>query len=696
MNEEILDYKQKCLSLAQELNLDIKDKRSKELWSILSKLQTDEPTMVSAYFLQYVRLKQVDLDIIKQNFNEETSELINSILKMELYDSVGEENEAAMIRNMLVAIAKDIRVIMVKLAEILFLARHLDLMSVDKQKDFHKQVTDIYVPLSARLGFNFIKSELQNLNLKFTKPREYYDLEKEVNAYKTVRMRQINITCNKLNELCENLNIDAEVYGRVKNISSIYNKLADKNLKLNQIYDLSAVRVIVNEVNECYTVLSAVYSIYKPIDGRFKDYIARPKANGYESLHTTVIADNQEPIEIQIRTRQMHEFAEYGVAAHWLYKEKKSKRNLVEEKLTAIRKIIENPEENTIDEIIDSLKTDVYLGEIFVQTPKGKVIQLVDGSTPIDFAYAIHGKVGNSCIGAKVNGRMTPLNTLLSNGDEVEIITSQTAKGPSRDWLKFVKTSQARKQINSFFRKEMKEENIKMGKSMLEQASKVKDISLHLLLKDDWLKQVFDKYSLKNLDEMYASVGYGTLSTSQVLNKLIALYKQEHLKEEMQQMVFKNSSNEIENLGDSSIVVKGTHNLMVRFASCCSPIPGDEIVGFVSRSKGVTVHRKNCPNVKGLDEDRLIEVSWGAQKDKNYVVSLVVECKNSEGMLLNITKVLFESKINITSVNTRSKDNLKTKIDISISINNPENLQKLISNIKSIPNVYDVYRKKGV
>ena len=685
------DYIEKCNLILDDEEKKIDDgdiQRIEEMLSILNKLYTDDETLISATFLDLVRKDKVKPEELDELFPKDITKLIKQVSKIEQYGVMSKETEVEMLRNMLVAIAKDIRVIMLKLSDVLFLARHIDNMKAQEQRQLHEQIADIYAPLSARLGFNFIKSELQNLNLKYFKPKEYHNLEVELSANKEKRENQIKITCDKLKELCTNLEIKAEVYGRVKNISSIYNKLQDKNCSLNQIYDLTAVRVICNSVNECYEIFTLINSIYRPIDGRFKDYIARPKPNGYESLHTTVIADNGEPLEIQIRTRAMHDFAEYGVAAHWLYKEKKSKRNLVEEKLTAIRKLIENPDYYTPEELLESLKTDVYLGEIFVQTPKGKIISLVEGSIPIDFAYAIHGNIGDKCVGAKINGKIMPLNTKLNNGDEIEIITNPQSKGPSRDWLKIVKTNLAKKQINQFFKREMKDENIKKGKSMIESYCKMKNIPLSELLVEKYLKLEFERYSLKDIDEMYASVGYGSLTTSQVVNKLYSDYKKDKDIAVKQTNVTKPKKDTT-----SSILVEGQTGIMYRFANCCRPIPYDNIVGFISRSRGVTIHRVDCPNVLALSPSRIVNVTWGKEKSDVFIARLVIECKNYEGILMNITKKLFDMKINIQAINTSVKNSINAYINIEIAVTDPEKLEKIINELKAVPYVYDVYRK---
>ena len=682
------EYKEKCLKIIDGLISEEEIKRPAEILDILGKLYTDDSTLVSAFFVNFVRDEKVSINKIKEVFSDEEATLIQQVIKIDKYDTDNREGEAEMLRNMLVAIAKDIRVIMIKLADVLYLSRHLEILDEKGAEQLHKQIADIYAPLSARLGFNFIKSELQNRNLKFLKPKEYAQLEKELSQSSKKREEQIKVTCDRLKKECELMKIKAEVYGRVKNISSIYSKLQDKKCSLNQIYDLSAVRVICKNVDECYMLLNVIHSIYRPIDGRFKDYIARPKSNGYESLHTTVIAENGEPIEIQIRTRAMHDFAEYGVAAHWLYKEKKSKRNLVEEKLTAIRKLIENPENYSLEELLENIKTDVYLGEIFVQTPKGKIISLVEGATPIDFAYAIHGDIGDKCSGAKINGKMMPLNSELSNGDVVEIITNPQSKGPSRDWLKIVKTTLARKQINQFFKREMKDENIKKGKAMIESFCKMKDIPLHKLLVDKYLVTVFERYSLKDIDEMYASVGYGSLTSSQIVNKLYSGLKQDTIAEKKYTQQINKKKKE-----EGSVLVEGETGILVRFANCCRPIPSDDIIGFVSHSRGVTVHRVDCPNVMALSPSRMVNVKWSEEKKESFVVRIVIECKNHEGILMSITRKLFDMKINIQSLNTSVKNSVNAFVNLEIIVPSQDNLEKIISELKALPNIYDVYRK---
>ena len=710
------EYKRyELLIESKELDKSINFNRAKYLSGILQRLYIDNPTKIAASLLNFIRSKELNFDDIK-DFPEEVINLLKKVLEMDKYDSDTREGEFEMLRNMLVAIAKDIRVIMIKLADILYLANNLDIVGdLEKRKQLHKQIGEIYAPLSARLGFTSIKSELQNLNLEFLKPEEYNKLKKELTVHDEGRRKQIDITTEKLRKLCKGINIaNPKIYGRVKNISSIYNKLQDKHCLLNNIYDLTAVRVICDTVEECYKVSTGITSIYKSIDGRYKDYIANPKANGYRSLHVTVIADNGEPLEIQIRTREMHDFAEYGVAAHWLYKEKKSKRNLVEEKLTEIRKLVENTSESTLDEILESLKTEVYLSEIYVQTPKGKIISLVDGANPIDFAYHIHGDIGDKCVGAKINGKMMPLNTPLSNGDVVEIITNQQSKGPSRDWLKIVKTTLARKQINQFFKREMQEENIRNGRIYMENYCKTRDLHLNELITEKYLNEVFERYSLKSENEMYASVGYGTLTASQVVNKLLSCYNIDNknkIKEstpiqtiqtqstELKQRKkenkeLENSNNLAEKNAQTMVLVEGKGGILCRLANCCRPQKGSNIVGFISHSRGVTIHSADCVNIKGLNKNRLIKVSWMTENTNFYAHIGIKHEKmvNSIDLLNQIITILKDVKSNIRDISTRKKG-IYTYINLEIFVRSEKMLDNIIARLGKIKDVKGVTKR---
>ena len=652
---------------------------------IILPLELDYDMVYAGLILPLVRENAIDLESLGNYKN--AIELANSVLKIESVE-ISNNEDVANYRSMLVAMAKDIRVIILKLADILNKTRHLKKLDEVNQAKLHREIVDLYIPLASRLGLSYIKSELQDLDLSYTQPNEYKKLMKILAEDSKAREAQMAKVGLELKDILLELKIKGEIQGRIKHVSSIYNKIHQKGYSLSQLYDLTAMRVLVETINECYSVLGAVHTKYMPLDGRFKDYIARPKANGYQSLHTSVIVDGK-PLEIQIRTYEMHNHAEYGIAAHFLYKEHKKKIDSLDGKLLWIRKIIENPNINSESDLIAELKTDVYSGEIFVQTPLGKIIELPEGSTPIDFAYSIHSNVGNTCVGAKVNGKMVPLNKTLNNADIVEIITSTNAKGPSKDWLSFIKSSVARNRINQFFKKFDKEDNIKKGKAMLEQSAKNKDVDLKKLLIDDFLKDIFSRYTLKNLDDMYAMIGCGALATTQVLNRLIALYTQ--FNTEHKDFVFKPINVKEDDKTSSIAELK---SMLIKYAHCCNPVPGDEIIGFISRGRGVTIHRADCKSLKSLDADRLMKLSWNEEgsKNSNFIASLKLLVKNTSGMLANITNKIAEQKINITGITSRNTKDDKTLIFVDVSVNSKTSLLDLIKKLSNISNVYDVSR----
>lgn len=651
---------------------------------IIFPLELDYDMVFAGMFLPLIRSNLLSVEHFSQNSS--AVNLAMSVLKIENVNFGGNSNIED-IRSMLVAMAKDIRVIILKLADTLNRARHLKDLSESEKLVLHKEIVDIYVPLASRLGISYIKSELQDLDLSYTNPTDYKKLLKILAEDQKQRQHQIEQVKSEVVKMLQEQGIKGEVVGRLKHVSSVYNKVYQKKHTLNQIYDFSAIRILVGTVNECYSVLGSVHTKFTPLDGRFKDYIAKPKANGYQSLHTTVIIE-EKPLEIQIRTYDMHLHAEYGIAAHFLYKEHKQKINDLDDRLLSIKKLLENPNLTNTQEIIDELKTDVYSGEIFVQSPMGKILQLPENSTPIDFAYAIHSDVGNKCVGARVNGKMVPLSTKLQNADVVEIITNPNAKGPSRDWLKVVATSGAKSRINQFFKKEMKEENIKKGKSMLEQSAKVKGADLKVLLNDEWLQDVFNRYSLKSLDDMYAAIGCAGLTTTQVLNRLIASYQDFNSKQK--DFTFKNFEQQIKEPEKSSIAELGS--MMTKFAHCCNPLPGDEIVGFISRGRGVTIHKADCKSVKSLEQERLMPLSWSNDIDIIYTAKIRLIVKDASGMLAGIVNKISEQKINIARIESKNIKNGKAIIDISVNINNKQNLEDLITKLKNIDNVLEAFR----
>lgn len=664
------------------------DEKSYDIAKVLINNNADYYSILSGIYLTDFRKNP---ELIKElNLPKTSMNLLNSIIKIENIKLVNEEISTENIKNLLISIANDIRVILIKLADILVDAENIDKFSKSEADNLHLLIKELYVPISARLGLSSIKSELQDLNVKYLYPSEYQKIENELE--KLLKNRDIEVEKNikKLQDLLKKLNIDGKVYGRVKHISSIFNKIKDKNYNISQIYDLLAVRIIVNTESECYEVLSYINSMFEPIDGRFKDYIARPKPNGYKSIHTTVITDNNDPLEIQIRTTKMHEFNEYGVAAHFLYKEKKTKTDELDQKLTWVRKMLENSNLTSSADYLDELKTDLYANEIFVQTPLGKVISLKEESTPIDFAYSIHSQIGNQCVGSKVNGKLVPLSTKLKNGDVVEIITSPNGH-PSRDWLKLVNTSIAKNRLKAYFKKQNKEENIRRGKEILEDTCKAKHIELKDLLVDEWLNELYIKWTLKNLDDLYASVGFGSLTSTQVVNKLFNKYKeQQKLQEDITKKIIKKSNSSKDVTFDNNL-----DNLMVRFAKCCSPVPGDEIIGFVSQGRGITIHAKDCGNVKNFDKNRIVNAYFNDQINKKFDAHINILANKSNTIIVNVTKLLSEEKVDISGVNVYNLEKNQQLLSLYVSVKDTNELNSIINKLSSLKDVLEVKRAKG-
>lgn len=655
---------------------------------ILLNVMADHHTVIAAIYYAVIKNKILTMQELKDHVSDNVSEILQAVLKVEQLKINTKESQAQNIKDMFIALAKDIRVIILKLAIELQKVLLIDKFEKPEQQVIMLQVKEIYSPIAAMISIGYIKSTLENELLKYYKPLEYAELNKQLHKYVEERNQQIKKSIEIIKKDIQP--IDAQVYGRQKQISSIYKKIENKQKDLNQIFDILAIRVIVKTIEECYSVLGKIHAIYKPV-GRFKDYIAQPKENGYQSLHTTVIVENGDSLEIQIRTQDMHTYAEYGFAAHWAYKEKR-KVNESDKKISYIRSIMELHKEKSSDEILDALKIDVYSGNIFCQTPMGKVIQFVEGATPIDFAYTIHSKIGDTCVGAKINDKMVPLTTQLKNGDIVEIITNANSKGPSRDWLKIVKTSEARNKINAFFKREMKDENIKKGKSILEGAAKSKNLSLSKLFKEEFLEEVFDKYSLTNLDDMYASIGYGGLSANQVLSRLTNLYKEE---EKKKPVIIENIQNKINTNTKANIInVLGYSNLMTKLAKCCNPLPGDEIIGYVSRGKGVTVHRTNCDALKTIEEERLIECSWNTTSSDSFIGALTIISVNNTGAIAAISKKIADLKLQLSSLKTSSKSKEEMVIHVGINVKKKEDLSDVIYKLKQLNVVHDIYRTK--
>ncbi|MBQ7917785.1 MAG: bifunctional (p)ppGpp synthetase/guanosine-3',5'-bis(diphosphate) 3'-pyrophosphohydrolase [Clostridia bacterium] len=616
----------------------------------------------------------------------EVYKILKSLLSVEEFSN--KYTDPAGLKEMLLAITKDIRVVIIKSAQMLVLARENVKKTTDKKaQELFMAIDDIYAPFAARLGLSEIKSELQDLSFEFHRPEEYMKLKFDVAHESRANTHMINKMVSSIKSLLVKNNIECTCYGRIKHISSIYNKLQNKAQTLKNIYDIAATRILVNSVSECYAVLGIVHANFTPVDGRFKDYIANPKPNGYKSLHTTVYY-HDEFFEVQIRTYDMHEYAEYGVAAHFLYKEKKNKLNSVDNKLLWIRKMLENKDNMTSSDILEELKTDVYLGEIFVQTPKGKVIKLVENATPIDFAYAIHSEVGNRCVGARVNGGMVPLTSSLSNGDVVEILTSQNSKGPSRDWLKKVKMSSTKDSINYFFKKQMKGENIKLGKTMIENAAKAFDIPVSRLMAEEYVAPLLKKQAFVSVDELYAAVGYGSMTAEKVVRRLLGIKERE---EQKKRTLFDEiEKNKIKIDNKSEII--GAAGALTKYCKCCNPIPGDDIVGYVSRGRGIIIHKKDCENVPKLTESRFIPVDWNIDKlqDETFTAGVDVVAKNKNSVYIEIANALSELNVKVMSLNTSQNKNEELLLKIGLLVKDRNQLQQVKNKLSSLTSVYEV------
>lgn len=659
--------------------------------NLLLDIGMDCSTIAAALLHDCIEDTPATAEEITARFGGEVCMLVTAVTKLEkIVFKSKEEEQAENFRRMFFAMAKDIRVIMIKLADRLHNMRTISALSHERQIAIATETLDIYAPLASRLGLSFYKCELDDLCLKTLHPEAYDELVKEISLKRAERQDLVNHICETVRNTLKELNINGQVSGRPKHFYSIYKKMVNQHKTFEQIYDLTAVRVLVESVRDCYEVLGVIHTMWKPIPGRFKDYIAVPKPNNYKSLHTTVMTTYGTPFEIQIRTFEMHQIAEYGIAAHWKYKENRVVDSDLDEKLEWLRGVMETEKAQTADpqEFYESLKLDLYSGQVFVFTPRGDVIAMPEGATPVDFAYTVHSEVGNKCVGAKVNNKMVPLETKLQTGDYVDIITSATSKGPSRDWLRFVKTSTAKSKIRAFFKHEMKDENIKRGKELLEREAKNRGFALNDLMAPKWLDVIMSRYSFSSVNDMFASVGYGAYTPNQILLKLIDFYRRENPVVSQTHIGATSSKNE-----GRGIIVKGNDDLLVRMARCCSPVPGDNIIGYISRGRGVTIHRDTCPNIKNAESFRLIEANWDSARSAPFAVALTIECKDTGGVLARITKTVSDMKLSIESMTARVVDkDRKGLISLSIRITTPEQLDVVIGRIKSIRNVDKVYR----
>ncbi|MBR2614579.1 MAG: bifunctional (p)ppGpp synthetase/guanosine-3',5'-bis(diphosphate) 3'-pyrophosphohydrolase [Clostridia bacterium] len=691
---EELDLVEKAYDFAKKAHVNQKRASGEEYFThpcavalILIDLGLDASTIAAAFLHDVIEDTPVSEGDIEKEFGKEVLELVEGVTKLEKIEFLSKEDEQAEnFRKIFVAMAKDIRVIIIKLADRLHNMRSLNFLSEERQQRLARETLEIFAPLAGRLGISQIKCELEDLSLKYLDSKFYDYLVVNMKEQIQERREFVDYVVKELQKILDDSNIRGEVFGRPKHFYSIYKKMKNQNKPLEQIYDLTAVRVIVSSVDECYEVFGKIHNRWKPIPGRIKDYIATPKANMYQSLHTTVVTNIGKTFEIQIRTYAMNRAAEYGIAAHWKYKEGKQGDDF-DARLSWIREVMEwQGGLKDSREFLTSLKGDVYSSEVLVFTPKGDVVSLPKDSTPIDFAYNIHSHVGNKCVGAKVNSKMVPLNTVLQVGDVVEVITSQNSKGPSWDWLKIVKSSSARVKIKQFFRKEMKEENIKLGKSMLEAEAKKKGYNFGDLLTDEAFLKVSSKMSFSNTDEMYASVGFGAVGTNQVLVKLIDYYRKEVAVPEVKVFNSKKAPS-------SGVIVKGMTGLLVRYAGCCNPVPGDKIIGFISRGRGVAVHRADCPNVKSIEPDRLIETEWAGNIGGEFTASIKVVASEQGDILSAVSNRCSAMNLKIVLINGRFDQKTKNAVvDFSILLNSKQDLDTLILKLKQEPKIIDVFR----
>ena len=677
-----------------------------EVATILAELGMDTSTIVAGLLHDVIEDTEYTYDDIKNLFGEEVANLVSGVTKITKMEYKSkEEQQADNFRKMLLAMADDIRVIIIKLADRLHNMRTLKYRKKEKQKKTAMETLDIYAPLAHRLGISKIKWELEDLSFRYLHEEEYYDLVKQVAEKRTEREIYIKKIIEEMYNKLEEAGIDSDIDGRPKHFFSIYKKMVTKNKSIEQIFDLTAIRVLVNTVKDCYEVLGIVHTIYKPIPGRFKDYIAMPKPNMYQSLHTTVIGPQGKTFEIQIRTFEMHRTAEYGIAAHWKYKEGdnngETKEKNFESKLVWLRDMLEFQMETAdAQEFIEGFKIDLFTDEIFLFTPKGVVIDLPNGATPIDFAYRIHTDIGNKCVGAKVNGKIVPLDYKLKTGEIVEVLTSNNAKGPNMDWLNIAKSNQAKSKIRSWFKKAKKEENISKGKELFEKELKKQGVHFADIAKGETYEKFVKRNNINGMDDLYALIGLGAISASSFIWKL----KDENqskdekvIEENTNKIIEDNISKAQRNKIDQTvgITVKGVDNLMIRFAKCCNPVPGDDIMGYITKGRGISVHRADCGNLKNLimeDGDKVVDVSWGTSNGRAYIAEIQVKAEDRSGLLTDIMGIISELNLQLNALNAKSAKGSMAYVNIKVKIDTVELLKDLMKKIRHLKGIIDVYR----
>lgn len=674
---------------------------------ILAGIGLDESTLCAALLHDVVEDTDLTNKDLSEMFGEEIAQMVEGVTKLSTIQfATVEEKQVENYRRMFLAMGKDIRVILIKLADRLHNMRTLKYLTRERQIANAKETLDLYAPLANRLGLYSIKAELEDLGFKYLKPEEYHELVEGINKKKDERLKFIEKIMDDIHVQLKKQRIDAEVTGRAKHLYSIYRKMKRDNCTLDQIYDLFAMRIIVNSVKDCYAALGVVHEMYSPMPGRFKDYIAVPKPNMYQSIHTTLLGEKGTPFEVQIRTWDMHRVAEYGIAAHWAYKEAnflgRGKKNVVvtEDKLAWLRETLEWQQElQDPTQFLENLKTELFEDEVYVFTPKGAIKVLPKGSTPIDFAYSIHAEIGNHMTGCKINSKMVPIITEIKNGDIVEIITSENSKGPSLDWLKFVKSTSAKTKINSWFKKEKKAENIEKGKEQIEKELKRLGISHEKLFKVDYINAMLNRYKYKDVEEMYAAVGFGANTATKVIARMLIEYRKDHKEEDIEEKLKELETTRTQKKTKSSnngVIVKGIDNCLVKLSKCCNPLPGDEIIGYITRGRGVSVHRKDCVNIKDLfkEENRIIDVAWEKEQQASYNVNLTVLANDRLGLLADIMNVLSNTKANLVEINGKTGKDRIALIDITIEIKNLDELNNILKSIRKVDSVYEVKRRR--
>lgn len=680
-----------------------------EVATILAEMGMDTSTVTAGLLHDVIEDTSFTHEDLEKMFSKEVADLVEGVTKLDKIESkTKEEQQADNVRKMLLAMSDDVRVILIKLADRLHNMRTLKFMPVKKQKIKAKETFDIYAPLAHRLGMSKLKWELEDLAFRYENPNEYYFLVRKIAEKRQEREDYIHEIITNLQESLEGAGINSEIDGRPKHLYSIHRKMVDKNKSIDQIFDLTAVRILVDSVKDCYAALGIVHTMFKPLPGRFKDYIAMPKPNMYQSLHSTVIGPQGKPFEIQIRTFDMHRTAEYGIAAHWKYKEGVAgeEGKEVDIKLTWLRDIIDwQKETSDASEFMEGFKVDLFSDEVFVFTPKGNVINLPHDATPIDFAYKIHTDIGNRCVGAKVNGKMVPLDYKLSTGEIVEIISSPLAKGPNMDWINIAKSNQAKSKIRSWFKKAKREENIAKGKDYLEREAKKQSCNFGEVAKGEALNQIFKKYNLFNIDDLFAAVGMNGMISGMIVSRLKEASEKgkdeakdwKEIEEEANKAAASAAAKAKANQKQPGIIVKGESNLLVRFAMCCNPVPGDDIVGYITKGRGVSIHRSDCKNVDNAmknEDNRFIEVSWGTPKGAEYVAEFQIKTEDRDGLLSEVMTIISSSKTHLYAINAKPNKSGISYIDIKLKIISVDDLKDVMKKIKKIKGVQDVYRTR--